>query len=118
MTNPDFVEVYPDAVIRAGHATADTESMWRTWGSRIRTTFEGADSSLGSAVVFEHVKAYAEGVVSDATRVGQQVANLGLHTASAGGTVAEADGDAEAVVHQQAGSVAGQGTALRRPVNH
>jgi hypothetical protein len=118
MTNPDFVEVYPDAVIRAGHATTDTESLWRTWGSRIRITLEGADSSLGSAALFEHVKAYAEGVVSDANRVGQQVANLGVHTSSAGGTVAGADGDAEAVLHQQAGAVAGQGTALNRPVNH
>ncbi|QSB13254.1 hypothetical protein JQS43_16660 [Natronosporangium hydrolyticum] len=33
MTNPDFVEVYPDAVIRAGHATANTESLWRTWAA-------------------------------------------------------------------------------------
>ncbi|QSB14333.1 hypothetical protein JQS43_23015 [Natronosporangium hydrolyticum] len=117
MESPSYLEVYPDAVMRAGQQTTDTAGAWQTWSTRIRMHVGHTDNAVRSTHISAALDVLAERVVPVAARVGQRVADLGVVTTSAGVVVADSDGVSAELLHQQSGAAAGQASVLSRPID-
>lgn len=110
MGDPGYLDVDTGAVVGAGRATAGTADDWGSWGARSRAVFQIAGADVRSETLLAAIEDYAAGVVAGATRVGQQVHNLGTDTASAGVLVDSTDLEAAAQLQPSA-------PTLPRPVN-
>jgi hypothetical protein len=117
MTGPGFLEVDPPVVRQAGERTAGTAELWQSWGNRIGISFRYADSALHSPTILAAMQRYGEGLLPAASRVSQQVYDLGVGAASAASTVESSDIEGAEALDQPGAAAADQASLLRRGIN-